>query len=111
MSYTLIKNINTNPIAIISVRKPIPSLVEKGLVRHIAKINNIDVNTGDIIYKPSEFQLLLNDIKDTIISCIRNNLLFILLLLIISIYLYRRYHEVKRQKKQLNKNKHHNYLN
>jgi hypothetical protein len=110
MDRNILKNMNDNPIARISVKKPIPLLVEKGLMMHIAKINNIDVNTGNEIYKPTEFQLLLHEIKDTTIRCIRNNWLFFLLLLILCIYLYRRYHEVKRRKRQLNKIKHIDYL-
>ena len=81
MDRNILKNMNDNPIARISVKKPIPLLVEKGLMMHIAKINNIDVNTGNEIYKPTEFQLLLHEIKDTTIRCIRNNWLFFLLLL------------------------------
>jgi len=110
MDSNILKNISNNNVAIVSIKKPIPSLVERGLVKQIAKINDIDVNTEIQMNRPSEFQLLLYEIKDSTLRCIRNNWLFFILLLIIIIYLYRRYHEVKRKKRAL-KSKHQDYLN
>jgi hypothetical protein len=84
----------------ILVKSQIPLLVEKGVLKHIAKINNIDINTGNVIPgPPTEFQLLIYEIKDSTLKCIRNNWLFFVILLIVIFYLYNRYHEVKRRKK------------
>jgi len=101
-------NIISNPIGYVrgtpSVKTPIPSLVEKGLIKHIAKHNNIDFNTGnELPSPPTEFQLLCYEVKDSIIRFIRNNWLLLSLLLIIIICLYNRYNTVKRRKKLLNK--------
>jgi len=87
-----------------AVRKSIPPLVERGLIKHIAKINNIDMHTGNELAKPpSEFQLLCSEIKNSTLRCVRENWIFITILIIISIMLYYRYQTVKRRKKQLNK--------
>ena len=104
MNYNLVNDIQKSPIGQFSVRKPIPCLVDKGLIKYIAKINNIDVNTGNVIQgPPSEFQLLCRDIKNLIIRFIRHNLLLIVLLIIIIVLLYYRYLNVKKRKKLLKK--------
>jgi len=97
-------NIESIGIAQFSVRKPIPPLIERGLMKHIAKINNIDINTGnELPGPPSEFQLLCSEIKNSIIRCMRDNWLLITIIIIIVVMLYYRYHTVKRRKRQQNK--------
>ena len=103
----LIKNLDEISTGHISIKKPIPALVEHNLIKHIAKINNIDINTGlEISGPPSEFQLLLIEVKDFFFRFIRNNLLLIILLLFVIIGLYYRYHTVKNKKKQSKYSKH-----
>jgi hypothetical protein len=87
MAYTLIK-------------KNSPNLIDFQLMKKIAKINNIDVNTGVSLDKPTEFQLLCEEVKNCTLSCIRRNWLVILTTSIILYCLYRRYHTVKEIKLQ-----------
>ena len=86
-----------------NIIKNIPSLVEQNLIKKIAKINNINFKTGiknEIPIEPSQYELLCKDIKDTIIQIIRNNLLFIILIIILSIGLTYRYYSVKNIKEE-----------
>lgn len=86
------------------VKTNIPLLVKPQLIMKIAKINNKNFRTGEMLPEllkpPSEFQLLLNDIKNTTLKFIRENWLLLLLLLSIILSLYYRYIEVKKIKKQ-----------
>jgi len=95
-----------------NIIKNIPSLVEQNLIKRIAKINNVNFKTGirnPEIIMPSQYELLCQDIKNTTIQIIHNNLLFIILLLIIIIGLTYRYYCVKHMK-HINKLKEEAYL-
>jgi hypothetical protein len=84
------------------VKTSVPSLVDKQLAMKIAKLNNIDYNTGISLPEPpkppSQFELLCGDIKESIFLFIRKNIMLILFFMGIFILLTIRYFQVKRQK-------------
>jgi hypothetical protein len=91
------------------VKTSVPSLVDKQLAMKIAKLNNIDYNTGIVLPEPpippSQFELLCGDIKESIFLFIRKHIMMILIITGIVILLTIRYFQVKREKKEKEKEK------
>ena len=85
------------------VKTSIPSLIDKQLAMKIARINNIDYTTGialpELPKLPSQFELLCNDIKESIFLFIRKHIFTISIIIGIVILLTIRYYQVQRDKK------------
>jgi hypothetical protein len=96
------------------VKKNQPNLIDYQLTKKLARINNINIKTGGLLnepkVEPNQLTLLLSDIKQCIFQTLRNNWLLIISLLVISYYLYIRYHTVKELKLQKAKEQEHNDL-
>ena len=84
------------------VKKNQPNLIDHQLAKKLARINNIDIKTGGLLNEPepNQFNLLLSDIKNCVLSTLRKNWLLIITLIIITYYLYQRYQTVKEIKLQ-----------
>jgi hypothetical protein len=84
------------------VKSSIPTLVDKQLAMKIAKMNNIDYNTGKLLPEPpkppTQFELLCVDIKESFFAFVRANILFIIMILLLIIFLIYRYYQVKKRK-------------
>lgn len=84
-----------------NLTKAMPILVEDKLLKKIAKINNLDHKTGvplPKIIEPTQFQLLCVDVKEGIFKFIRNYILSILFIIVLTSFLYYRYLHVKEMK-------------
>lgn len=87
------------------IKKDPIKLVDYTLLKHVAKINDIDIKTGNSLDVKDNINLLYNDIKICLLSIIRTQWYLILFILIISYYLYKRYNTVKELKSQQKKKK------